>query len=122
MSEAAARAVLGALVGAFSPRAPEDSLFNAEYPMVRWLEQDGYGVSYFTGVDSDRHGTEIREHRAFLSVGHDEYWSGAQRTNVEAARDAGVHPEDTGVHYRVTWPGIATTRVRLTLKVRPAPR
>ena len=26
-----------------------------------------------------------------MSVGHDEYWSGAQRQNVEAARDAGVH-------------------------------
>src|SRR5262249_27710719 len=29
-------------------------------------------------------------HRAFLSVGHDEYWSGQQRANVEAARAAGV--------------------------------
>ena len=28
--------------------------------------------------------------RAFLSVGHDEYWSGTQRANVEAARNAGV--------------------------------
>src|SRR5262249_54527950 len=27
----------------------------------------------------------------FLSVGHDEYWSGAQRLNVETARSAGVH-------------------------------
>jgi hypothetical protein len=27
----------------------------------------------------------------FLSVGHDEYWSGDQRANVEAARDAGTH-------------------------------
>ncbi len=27
----------------------------------------------------------------FLSVGHDEYWSKAQRANVEAARDAGVN-------------------------------
>ena len=27
----------------------------------------------------------------FLSVGHDEYWSGPQRANVEAARDAGVN-------------------------------
>jgi hypothetical protein len=70
--------------------APEDSLFNAEYPMVRWLERNGYDVSYFTGVDSDRLGTEIREHRAFLSVGHDEYWSAGQRANVEAARDRGV--------------------------------
>ncbi len=36
--------------------APEDSLFNAEYPMVRWLERNGYDVSYFTGVDTDRFG------------------------------------------------------------------
>ena len=33
----------------------------------------------------------IKNHRVFLSVGHDEYWSGAQRANVEAARDAGVN-------------------------------
>ncbi len=59
--------------------------------MVRWLERNGYDVSYFTGVDSDRLGAELREHRTFLSVGHDEYWSGAQRANVEAARDAGVN-------------------------------
>ena len=26
-----------------------------------------------------------------MSSGHDEYWSGAQRANVEAARDAGVN-------------------------------
>ena len=69
---------------------PEDWVFNAEYPMVRFLERNGYDVSYFTGVDSDRSGAEILEHEAFLSVGHDEYWSGGQRSNVEAARDAGV--------------------------------
>ena len=34
----------------------QDWLFNAEYPMVRWLEANGYDVSYFTGVDSDRRG------------------------------------------------------------------
>ena len=28
---------------------PEDWVFNAEYPMVRWLERNGYDVSYFTG-------------------------------------------------------------------------
>jgi hypothetical protein len=66
-------------------------VFNAEYPMVRWLEANGYDVSYFTGADSDRRGAEILEHKVFLSVGHDEYWSAAQRANVEAARAAGVH-------------------------------
>ena len=50
-------------------------LFDGEYPMVRFLEANGYDVSYFTGVDSDRIGSEILEHKTFLSVGHDEYWS-----------------------------------------------
>jgi hypothetical protein len=71
--------------------AQHDWLFDAEYPMVRWLESNGYDVSYFTGVDTDRRGAEILEHNVFLSVGHDEYWSGTQRANVEAARDAGRH-------------------------------
>lgn len=72
----------------------EDAAFNAEYPMVRWLESNGYDVSYISGVDSDRSGTTIltpTKHKVFLSVGHDEYWSGAQRANVEAARAAGLH-------------------------------
>ena len=59
--------------------------------MVRWLEANGYNVSYFTGVDSDRRGSEILEHDVFLSIGHDEYWSEVQRNNVEAARNGGVH-------------------------------
>ena len=71
--------------------APEDWVFNAEYPMVRWLERNGYDMSYATGIDSDRSGAELREHDSFLSVGHDEYWSGPQRANVEAARNAGVN-------------------------------
>jgi hypothetical protein len=66
-------------------------LFGPTYPMARWIEANGYDVSYFSGVDTDRRGAEILEHRVFLSVGHDEYWSGAQRTNVETARAAGVH-------------------------------
>ncbi|MEV4348600.1 DUF4082 domain-containing protein [Actinoplanes sp. NPDC049596] len=68
----------------------EDYVYNAEYPMVRWLEANGYDVSYIAGVDADRNGALLRNHEAFLSVGHDEYWSGQQRANVEAARDAGV--------------------------------
>ncbi len=31
------------------------------------------------------------EHKVFLSVGHDEYWSAGQRAAVEAARDDGVN-------------------------------
>ena len=70
---------------------PEDFVWNSEYPMVRFLEANGYDVSYTTGVDTERRGNLITNHKTFLSVGHDEYWSGGQRTNVEAARDAGVN-------------------------------
>ncbi|MFC4069676.1 DUF4082 domain-containing protein [Actinoplanes subglobosus] len=68
-----------------------DFLFGAEYPMIRFLERNGYDVSYTTDVDSDRRGELIKNHRIFLSVGHDEYWSEKQRENVEAARDSGTH-------------------------------
>jgi hypothetical protein len=70
---------------------PETWVFNAEYPMVRWLEANGYDVTYSTGADSDRNGVLIKNHKLWMSNGHDEYWSGGQRANVEAARDAGIH-------------------------------
>jgi hypothetical protein len=70
----------------------ETWLFNSEYPMLRWLEANGYNMSYASSVDTDRRGAAaLQTHRLFLSVGHDEYWSANQRANVEAARDAGVN-------------------------------
>ena len=99
-------------------------MFNAEYPMVRWLEANGYDVSYTTGVDTDRSGAQLLDHRAFLSVGHDEYWSGGQRTNVEAARAAGVNLaffSGNEVFWKTRWensiaPGGATYRTLVCYK------
>jgi Domain of unknown function (DUF4082)/Cadherin-like domain len=81
-------------IGAAS--GPQDFVFGAEYAAVRWLEANGYDVCYIAGVDVDRldpsgKGAQLVNHKVYLSVGHDEYWSGNQRTNVEAARAAGVH-------------------------------
>ena len=77
--------------GGFAAGA-QDFLFGAEYAGIYWMEKNGYDVSYMAGVDTDRLGAaNIEKHKAYLSVGHDEYWSGAQRANVEAARDAGVN-------------------------------
>jgi hypothetical protein len=70
---------------------PQTWVFNAEYPMVRWLEANAYDVSYFTATDTDRNGSLILNHKVWMSNGHDEYWSGNQRANVEAARAAGVN-------------------------------
>ena len=68
-----------------------DAYFASEYAMVRFLEQNGYDTTYISGVDTDRHGSLLTNHKVFLSVGHDEYWSGAQRANISAAADAGVN-------------------------------
>ena len=68
-----------------------DFYFASEYATVRFMERNGYDVSYLAGLDTDRRGGELLNHKVFLSVGHDEYWSGAQRANMEAARDAGVN-------------------------------
>lgn len=68
-----------------------DFYFSSEYAMVRFMERNGYDVSYSSGVDTDRRGQLLTNHKTFLSVGHDEYWSGGQRANVEAARAAGVN-------------------------------
>ncbi|WP_308250072.1 DUF4082 domain-containing protein [Sphaerisporangium fuscum] len=64
---------------------------SAEYPMVRWLEANGYDVSYISSIDTSAQGNLLLNHKAFLSVGHDEYWSNEMRTNVVNARDNGVN-------------------------------
>ncbi|MDP9811426.1 hypothetical protein J2W42_004290 [Rhizobium tibeticum] len=68
-----------------------DYIFGVEHSAIQWLEQNGYDVSYVTGVDAARNGNLLLNHQAYLSVGHDEYWSAEQRANVEAARDSGVN-------------------------------
>jgi len=67
-----------------------------EFPLVYWLEQQGYDVSYQTNLDTHADGqagaqNRLLNHRAFLMVGHDEYWTQAMRDAITAARDAGVH-------------------------------
>src|SRR5271166_642383 len=67
------------------------NFFWAEYPMIRWLEANGYNVTYASGMDASRYGSLLLNHKVFLSSGHDEYWDTVQRPNVQAARDAGVN-------------------------------
>jgi hypothetical protein len=62
-----------------------------EIPMIRWLERNGYDVSYTSGIDVSTDPGQLAGHKAFLSTGHDEYWSGSQRANVEAARAQGLN-------------------------------
>ncbi|WP_454717222.1 N,N-dimethylformamidase beta subunit family domain-containing protein [Caulobacter segnis] len=88
---------------------PQDYLFGAEYAAIFWLEKNGYDVAYISGVDTDRLGAgNLTSHKAFISVGHDEYWSGGQRANVEAALAAGVNLlfwSGNEVYWKTRWEG-----------------
>ena len=66
-------------------------LWYAEYQMVRFLEENGYDVSYVADADLDRTASVLTNHKLFISSGHDEYWSGNERANVQAALNAGVN-------------------------------
>lgn len=61
-----------------------------EFPMAYWLEQQGYDVTYCSNSDmlTPDHGLKCK---AFLSVGHDEYWDIRQYESVVKMRDAGVN-------------------------------
>eukprot|EP00966_Prymnesium_polylepis_P157075 3629878-Prymnesium_polylepis.2 len=108
--------------------------FNAEYPMVRWLERNGcakevgarvaspprYDVAYWTGTDADRFAARLpgSAHRLYVSVGHDEYWSGPQRAAVAAARNRGMNLaffSGNEVYWRVRWEADASGTAHRTL-------
>ncbi len=61
-----------------------------EFPLAYWLEQHGYDVSYCSNSDMLTPDRGLRC-KAFLSVGHDEYWDIRQFRSVEKMRDAGVN-------------------------------
>jgi hypothetical protein len=67
-----------------------DFLRRWEYNAIRFLEREGYEVTYVTDVDTHERAVFYGT-RVFLSVGHDEYWSWAIREHLEQARDHGVH-------------------------------
>ena len=62
-----------------------------ESSLVHWLEREGYDVSYCGSVDTHSKTNLLNNHKAFISMGHDEYWSYPMRWNVQAARDRGVN-------------------------------
>lgn len=74
---------------------PNNFLRN-DHLWVQWLESQGYSVDYVTNIDVHRWGQPgavngLLGHRAFLSIGHDEYWTQEMWNAIVAARDSGVH-------------------------------
>ena len=61
-----------------------------EFPMAYWLEQHGYDVSYCSNADMITPERGLKS-KAFISIGHDEYWDIRQYQSVEKMRDQGVN-------------------------------
>src|SRR2546427_451098 len=85
-----------------------------EIEFLRWIERMGYDVTYQTDVDTHANPGGLRNHKAVLSVGHDEYWSKEMRDGFEGARDGGVNlaffaadTSEVQVRYEASAAGVA---------------
>ncbi len=61
-----------------------------EFPFAYWLEKHGYDVTYCSSSDMIDAARGLRC-KAFVSVGHDEYWDIRQYHSAVKMRDAGVN-------------------------------
>lgn len=52
---------------------------------------NGYNLGYITNIDTHKSPDLLLKSKVFLSQGHDEYWTGEMRRNVERIRDNGVN-------------------------------
>ncbi|MEA5508042.1 DUF4082 domain-containing protein [Halotia wernerae UHCC 0503] len=63
-----------------------------EVNTIRWLEKNGYRVSYCCGQDIDKQGSNfVKKYRVFMNSGHDEYWSFKEYKAIKEAIEAGVN-------------------------------
>jgi hypothetical protein len=62
-----------------------------EFPFAYWLEQHGYDVTYCANEDVHNSLETMTRCKAFLSVGHDEYWSRKQYDHCLEAVKRGVN-------------------------------
>jgi hypothetical protein len=74
-----------------------------DFGLVRWLEHQGYDVTYITDVDTHEDVGNLLRGKAYLSGGHDEYVTREMKTNIVQARDQGVSLGFFGANY-IYWP------------------
>jgi N,N-dimethylformamidase beta subunit-like, C-terminal len=62
-----------------------------EFPLAFWMEKEGYDVTYIGNIDTHSDLNRLMRACAFLSVGHDEYWSLDMYHHVQAAINNGLN-------------------------------
>jgi hypothetical protein len=61
-----------------------------EADTIYWMERQGYDLSYISDVDMHKNPQQLLQHRVYLSLGHDEYWTKQMYDGVAYARNHGV--------------------------------
>ena len=71
----------------------QDFFFYAEFPMIQFLEKNGYDISYASQMDVAQPGAAsmIEQHKMLMNTGHSEYWDASDMGNITSARNAGVN-------------------------------
>jgi hypothetical protein len=64
---------------------------NLEYPAVRFAEEHGLDVTYWTDIDVTEHPSLLEHHKVLISLGHNEFWSAPERQAVVTAESQGVN-------------------------------
>ncbi|BAL85468.1 hypothetical protein AMIS_2480 [Actinoplanes missouriensis 431] len=90
---------------------PQTSFWNAEYPLIRWLERLGYDVDYLSCAQVDADPSLLLGRDAVISSGHDEYWSAGMRDAHVAAHDHATQASNLVIlsgneaFWRIRWSG-----------------
>ena len=96
-------------------------LFDWDYPMIRYLESQGFDMTYATSIDLESNPSLVAAHRVFVNVGHDEYYSDNMRNQIKNAIAGGTDMaffSANNFYYRITWApngaGAANRRIHAT--------
>jgi hypothetical protein len=72
---------------------PAYNISNAawDYNMVRWMEKQGYDLKYITNLDLHENSAILSQAKAFISTGHDEYYSKTMWDHLVQAKSDGIN-------------------------------
>jgi len=77
-----------------------------DYPMVRYMESQGYDMTYVTSTDLERDPNVFSGHKVFVNSGHDEYYSDNMRSRLTTGIANGFNLalfSANNFYYRITW-------------------
>ena len=88
--ESANRATQVSFDRPFAASAGAGDLLNWDIHTIRWLERSGLDVSYTTNSDVAEQPQSLTQHKMFITLGHDAYWTRSMRDGITQARDQGT--------------------------------